>query len=203
MTLIFCCNLSFPLKQFATEDKRLQWASSYTLVYIMHCMDASVHACVYHYCMYMWPNHHSKCFQNEIHIGWLPWSLLLVTAEHKWQSARHVLVGLWVPDSGDGQSNHAGGQQYLEQQSHSTGKVWSFSLSLSLSLAISRIALVSCLLSVSLSFCLSVSLSLSECCCVCHQGQICKKADLCLNLYPCVIKYYLIFFTFCCFLFYT
>ena len=31
-----------------------------------------------------------------------------------------------------------------------------------------------------------------ECCCVCHQGQICKKADTCLNLYPCVIKYYLI-----------
>ena len=31
-----------------------------------------------------------------------------------------------------------------------------------------------------------------ECCCVCHQGQICEKADLCLNLYPCVIKYYLI-----------
>ena len=27
---------------------------------------------------------------------------------------------------------------------------------------------------------------------VCHQGQICEKADLCLNLYPCVIKYYLI-----------
>ena len=31
-----------------------------------------------------------------------------------------------------------------------------------------------------------------ECCCVCHQGQICEKADLCLNLYPCVIKHYLI-----------
>ena len=31
-----------------------------------------------------------------------------------------------------------------------------------------------------------------ECCCVCHQGQIWKKADTCLNLYPCVIKYYLI-----------
>ena len=31
-----------------------------------------------------------------------------------------------------------------------------------------------------------------EYCCVCHQGQICKKADTCLNLYPCVIKYYLI-----------
>jgi len=31
-----------------------------------------------------------------------------------------------------------------------------------------------------------------ECCCVCHQGQICEKADLCLNLNPCVIKYYLI-----------
>ena len=31
-----------------------------------------------------------------------------------------------------------------------------------------------------------------ECCCVCHQGQIGKKADTCLNLYPCVIKYYLI-----------
>ena len=30
------------------------------------------------------------------------------------------------------------------------------------------------------------------CCCVCHQGQICKKAETCLNLYPCVIKYYLI-----------
>ena len=27
---------------------------------------------------------------------------------------------------------------------------------------------------------------------VCHQGQICKKADTCLNLYPCVIKYYFI-----------
>ena len=26
----------------------------------------------------------------------------------------------------------------------------------------------------------------------CHQGQICKKADTCLNLYPCVIKYYLL-----------
>ena len=28
--------------------------------------------------------------------------------------------------------------------------------------------------------------------CFCHQGQICKKADLCLSIYPCVIKYYLI-----------
>ena len=27
---------------------------------------------------------------------------------------------------------------------------------------------------------------------VCHQVQTCKKADLCLNLYPCVIKYCLI-----------
>ena len=27
---------------------------------------------------------------------------------------------------------------------------------------------------------------------LCHQGQIWKKADTCLNLYPCVIKYYLI-----------
>ena len=25
---------------------------------------------------------------------------------------------------------------------------------------------------------------------VCHQGQICEKADLCLNLYPSVIKHY-------------
>ena len=32
---------------------------------------------------------------------------------------------------------------------------------------------------------------LSQCCRVCHQGQICKKADLCLNLYSCAIKYYL------------
>ena len=32
---------------------------------------------------------------------------------------------------------------------------------------------------------------LSQCCRVCHQGQICKKADLCLNLYTCAIKYYL------------
>ena len=32
-----------------------------------------------------------------------------------------------------------------------------------------------------------------ECCCVCHQGQICRKADTCLNLYPSVIKYYFIF----------
>ena len=31
-----------------------------------------------------------------------------------------------------------------------------------------------------------------EWCCVCHQGQICKKDNSCLNLYPCVIKYYLI-----------
>ena len=119
-------------------------------------------------------NHHSKCFQNEIHIGWLPWSLLLVTAEHGRQSTHHVLVGLWVPDSGDGQSNHAGGQQYLEQQSHSTGKVWSLSLSLflfvsvCLSVCLSLIALLS-------SFSFSLTLSLSECCCVCHQGQICKK----------------------------
>ena len=30
-----------------------------------------------------------------------------------------------------------------------------------------------------------------ECCRVCLQGQICKKADWCLNLYPCVIKYIL------------
>ena len=29
-----------------------------------------------------------------------------------------------------------------------------------------------------------------ECCRVCHQEQICKKDDLCLNLYPWVIKYY-------------
>ena len=40
-----------------------------------------------------------------------------------------------------------------------------------------------------ISFSLSVCPSLSriECCCVCHLGQICKKADLSLNLYPCVI----------------
>ena len=38
---------------------------------------------------------------------------------------------------------------------------------------------------------LSVSLCL-ECCCVCHQGQICRKAELFLNLYPCVIKHYLL-----------
>ena len=32
-----------------------------------------------------------------------------------------------------------------------------------------------------------------ECCCICHQGLICTKADMCwLNLYPCVIKYYFI-----------
>ena len=31
----------------------------------------------------------------------------------------------------------------------------------------------------------------TECCCVCHLGQNCKKAELWLNLYPCVIKYYL------------
>ena len=30
------------------------------------------------------------------------------------------------------------------------------------------------------------------CCCDCHQEQICKEAGLCLNLYPSVIKYYLI-----------
>ena len=50
------------------------------------------------------------------------------------------------------------------------------------------------LISFSLSVCLSVCPSLSriECCCVCHQGQICKKADLSLNLYPCVIKYSLL-----------
>ena len=29
--------------------------------------------------------------------------------------------------------------------------------------------------------------------CLSYQGQICKKADLCLNLYPCVIKYDLIY----------
>ena len=40
-------------------------------------------------------------------------------------------------------------------------------------------------ISLSLSLALSLSLSLS-------QGQICKKADTCLNLYPCVIKYYLL-----------
>ena len=31
-----------------------------------------------------------------------------------------------------------------------------------------------------------------ECCCVCHQEQISKKADLYFSLYPCIIKYYLI-----------
>ena len=44
------------------------------------------------------------------------------------------------------------------------------------------------LLSVCVSLSVSVSFSLFF---VCHQGQICKKANLCLNLYPCVIKYYL------------
>ena len=38
----------------------------------------------------------------------------------------------------------------------------------------------------SLILSLSSSFSLSLCCCVCHQEHICKKADLCLNLYPCV-----------------
>ena len=53
----------------------------------------------------------------------------------------------------------------------------------------------------SLSLSLSISLPqlfvflfeiVSVRCRVCHLGQICKKADLCLNLYPCVIKYYLL-----------
>ena len=43
----------------------------------------------------------------------------------------------------------------------------------------------------SLSLSLARSVSCIECCCVCHQGQICKKAESCVNLYPCVIKYYL------------
>ena len=29
-----------------------------------------------------------------------------------------------------------------------------------------------------------------ECCSVCHLGQLCRKADLCLNLYFCVIEYH-------------
>ena len=33
--------------------------------------------------------------------------------------------------------------------------------------------------------------------CVWHRGQICKEAESCLNLYPCVVKYYLICLSVC------
>lgn len=55
--------------------------------------------------------------------GRLQGGLLLAEAEHGRTRPGHVMVGLRLPDSRHGQQNHAGGQQHVEQQSHSAGKV--------------------------------------------------------------------------------
>ncbi len=60
--------------------------------------------------------------QISQHPGWLQGGLLLAEAEHGRGCPGDVLVGLRLPDSRHGQQNHAGRQQHMEQQSHSTGE---------------------------------------------------------------------------------
>ena len=62
------------------------------------------------------------CFQDTCYSWRLPRGLPLAATKHPWPSARHVLVGLRIPDRRHGQSDHSRGQQHVEQQSYRFGE---------------------------------------------------------------------------------
>lgn len=64
----------------------------------------------------------NSVFQHSEYPGWLQGSLLLAETKHRRARQSNVVVGLWLSDRRDGQSDHTGWQQHLEQQPHSSGK---------------------------------------------------------------------------------
>lgn len=64
----------------------------------------------------------NSVFQHSQYPGWLQGSLLLAETKHRRACQGNVVVGLRLSDRRDGQSDHTGWQQHLEQQPHSSGK---------------------------------------------------------------------------------